>query len=243
MINELLQIGDLIVQNRYVRYLRVILTFLIICSATSYMYTWMFGEYELIAITNQTEITRFFLNGYFIRVALLFGSIAISTYLLGTIIYNRWNAGVEKWVVVETSRLNQFKSHIRSYKMQGNDEKQIPQLYSKWFSKWLHQKIKTILTSPAYWQFLSMRNYNELKNKAESYFIFLIRLIFYVLLCCFASIISWWIFIVIIIVIPILLFMIVILTQFCGVLPNYLKVLNQGLDIQFEENVEVKNNF
>lgn len=233
MVEQLLQIGDILVQKRYITYLRAFFNIVLVASLTSYLYIYFYGNYEFYAITNYKEIFRFFLSGEFIKVSAIFFLTFLTTNIISAILFDSFNSFTRhqlKKVILSTKGakdMEEFEVAIQNEMERKNIQKP-PRILLI-----LYPYLKELAESDEFFEAIQEieRNKHELRNS----FLFIIRLVVCLFFYWAGSVIGLGLLILGAIISLILLLLIIFLNQFYDLIPELLSIAFEKLDIYFNK--------
>lgn len=238
MVEQILQIGDILVQKRYITYLRVFFNIVLVASLSSYVYIYFYGNYDFYSITDYKEIFRFFLSGEFIKVSSIFFLSFLMTNIISSILFDSLNSFTRnqlKKVILRTKGANdmeEFEEAIQSEMERKNIQKP-PRILLI-----LYPYLKEMAESEEFFEAIQEieRNKHELRNS----FLFVVRLIICLIFYYVGSVIGLGLLVLGTVISIIFLLLIILLNQFYDLIPELLSIVSEKLDMYFKKHEQEK---
>jgi|JI6StandDraft_1071083.scaffolds.fasta_scaffold01651_4 hypothetical protein len=237
MVEQILQIGDILVNNRHVIYIRTFLNIVFLTSLTSYLYIHFYGDYTIYSINEYKEILQFFLSGEFLKIGAIYFLTFLTTKIISDLLFELFN-------YVMRSLLKRAIKAIKGYKVleevqQGNPN-ELEQKHIQKLPKIVlitYNQLKDLTKSHVFTesiQILEMQK-NELKNT----FLFIIRLIICSWFYLAGSIIGSELLIIVHLFSLLFLLIVILLNSFYDLIPQLLSIYLKKLNLYFQKIEQV----
>lgn len=232
MVEQFLQIGDILVQKRYIIYLRAFFNIVLVASITSYIYIYFYGEYDFYSIADYKEIFRFFLSGEFIKVSAIFFLSFLTTNIVSAILFEILNSFTRKQIkklILATKGANDMEEFEEA--IQNDMERKYIQKPPR-ILLILYPYLKEMADSDEFFEAIQEieKNKHELRNS----FLFIMRLVICLFFYCAGSIIGLGLLIFGVIISLIFLLLIIFLNQFYDLIPELLAIVSDKLEVYFK---------
>lgn len=237
MIEQLLQIGDIIVQKRYIIYLRAFFNIVLVGSLTSYLYIHFYGDYTIYSISDYKEIAQFFLSGEFIKVSAIFFLSFLTTNIISAILFEIFNYGTRRRIkkaILEAKgfkELEEFENEI-----QNELEKRYIQKPPRMLLV-VYPYLKEIAESDEFFETIQEIEMN--KHELRNSFLFITRLVICLIFYCAGSVIGLGLLLLGAVLSFIFLWLIIFLNQFYDLIPELLSISFEKLEAYFKKQEQV----
>ena len=233
MVEQILQIGDILVNNRHVIYIRTFLNIVFLTSLTSYFYQDFYGDYTIYSINEYKEILQFFLSGEFFKVGAIYFLTFLTTKIISDLLFEFFNFVMRNFLKRAIKALKGFK--VLEEFQQGN-QNELEQKHVQKLPKIVlitYNQLKDLNKSNVFnesIQILEMQK-NELKNT----FLFIIRLIICAWFYWVGSIIELELLILTHLFSVIFLLIVILLNSFYDLIPQLLSIYLKKLNLYFQK--------
>lgn len=237
MVEQLLQIGDLIVQKRYIIYLQAFFNIVLVGSLTSYLYINFYGGYTIYSITDYKEIINFFLSGEFIKVGAIFFVSFLTTSIFSGILFeilNQITRNKIKSAILEAKgfkELEEFEAELQNELEHKYIKKPPRMLYV------IYPYLKEIAESDEFFE--TMQDLEMNKHELRNSFLFVIRLVICLFFYWTGSIIGLELLILGTLISLIFLWLIIFLNQFYDLIPELLSIAFEKLEGYFKKQEQI----
>lgn len=237
MVEQLIQIGDLIVQKRYIIYLRAFINIILVGSLTSYLYIHFYGDYTIFSITDYKGITHFFLSGEFIKVGTIFFLTFLTTVVISGILFEIFNQITKKKIkkaILEAKgfkELEEFEESLQNELEQKYIKKPPRMLYV------VYPYLKEIAESDEFFE--TMQDLEMNKHELRNTFLFIIRIVICLFFYWAGSVIGLGLLILGMLISLIFLWFIIFLNQFYDLIPELLSIAFEKLEGYFKKHEQI----